>query len=596
MELHASAKQIQRSKGRSSVAAAAYRSGICLTDDRTGLVHDYTKKSGVEFCRIYTPDNAPPWAADRQALWNACEAKENRSNSCTARELEIGFPHEFNAMQRREAGNKICRELMQRYGCAVDISYHNPSQTGDQRNYHAHILFTTRGFVESTKDGWSAKKYREFNNDRIVVDGEKTTRGKQEIVSLRDFTAKQFNLIAERDGIDLQVEHLSFSKRGIDREATQHRGNTATQMERNGKRSRIEDMNEHRQRRNSERAMQHAQAARDSANQANPMSDNTEQFKDASTSSRTEPKDGYIIAREKMDKRHAEQHTRLDEKQNKDPALNTVIAEMNTIERRLESTGIRKVVRDVFRQTATDEEKLRRFGLSVREIKKQHGLERASLYEQQTKERERLEGNSKTQNTEQSKNSDSGRSQADRGESGSRGKTLNRRETDRPEPTPPPPREAIKIAQDWGEKTGQNAEHIKQATQSGTIDTRNMAMPRDEKPKEFEQRRGAEYDNVNYERSDPTPVKPEPRKETLAEARERAEKNRIAKENMEFEPRGAYSDVKFEQSAPVSPKAEAPKKESLAEARARAKQERTNDNPEPKLKPKGLNRDKGLGL
>ncbi len=104
-ELHASAKQIGRSSGRSS--AAAYRSGERLVDERTGLTHDYTKKGGVEYAQVYTPYNALEELRDREKLWNAVEKKENRKNSTTAHELEIAFPHEFNAMQRREAGDAI---------------------------------------------------------------------------------------------------------------------------------------------------------------------------------------------------------------------------------------------------------------------------------------------------------------------------------------------------------------------------------------------------------------------------------------------------------------------------------------------------------
>ncbi|GEM_PF-752161 len=233
-ELHCSAKQVQRSAGRSSVAAAAYRSATQLVDERTGLIHDYTKKQGVEHTRIYMPDNAPAWANDRNKLWNAAEAKENRKNSMTARELEIAFPHEFNVMQRREAGDAVSRELMHRYNCAVDIAYHEPNKNGDDRNYHAHILFTTRGFDENSKDGWERTKYRDLNKDQITIDGEKFQRSTLEIKALREFTAKQMNIIAEREKLDVHTEHLSFETRGIDLEPTKKMGVKATAMERRG--------------------------------------------------------------------------------------------------------------------------------------------------------------------------------------------------------------------------------------------------------------------------------------------------------------------------------------------------------------------------
>jgi len=242
-ELHASAKQVQRSKGRSSVAAAAYRSGELLYDERTGLTHDYTKKGGVEYSRVYTPDNAPDDLRDRNTLWNAVESKENRSNSCTAREFEIAFPHEFNAMQRREAGDMISREIMQRYNCAVDIAYHHPNREGDERNYHAHILFTTRGFDEGSKDGWSKNKYRDLNNDKLEIDGEATTRGKAEVQSLRKFTAQEMNRISDRDNLNVKTEHLSFEARGIEKEPTKKMGFAATQSERRGVKTDRGDIN-----------------------------------------------------------------------------------------------------------------------------------------------------------------------------------------------------------------------------------------------------------------------------------------------------------------------------------------------------------------
>src|SRR3546814_1528895 len=45
---HLAVKAIGRSAGRSATAAAAYRAGVEITDERTGLVHDYTRKQGVE--------------------------------------------------------------------------------------------------------------------------------------------------------------------------------------------------------------------------------------------------------------------------------------------------------------------------------------------------------------------------------------------------------------------------------------------------------------------------------------------------------------------------------------------------------------------
>jgi hypothetical protein len=88
---HLSVKTIKRSAGRSATAAAAYRSASVIECDREGRMHDYTAKRGVEACFILAPDDAPSWAQDRAALWNAAEARETRSNSVTAREWELAL-------------------------------------------------------------------------------------------------------------------------------------------------------------------------------------------------------------------------------------------------------------------------------------------------------------------------------------------------------------------------------------------------------------------------------------------------------------------------------------------------------------------------
>lgn len=231
-ELHASFKQVKRADGRSSVAAAAYRSGTRLVDERTGEVNDYTRKGGVEHSAIFAPAGSPSWATDRSQLWNAAEQKENRSNSMTARELEVGFPSEFNAAQRREAGSLIAQRLVEKFGVAVDIAYHEPGKVeGDHPNYHAHILFTGRGI---NKDGWEKNKYRDFNSDRIEIDGEKTTIGKVTVKEWRSWVADCFNQIAERERLEVKTEHLSFEERGLDKLPTVKMGVAATQMEGKG--------------------------------------------------------------------------------------------------------------------------------------------------------------------------------------------------------------------------------------------------------------------------------------------------------------------------------------------------------------------------
>ncbi|MBY5393203.1 MobA/MobL family protein, partial [Rhizobium leguminosarum] len=69
---HLSMKPIARSGGRSAVASAAYRAAVRLTNERDGLTHDFSNRTGVEHAEIVLPARSSAyWAMKRSALWNA---------------------------------------------------------------------------------------------------------------------------------------------------------------------------------------------------------------------------------------------------------------------------------------------------------------------------------------------------------------------------------------------------------------------------------------------------------------------------------------------------------------------------------------------
>jgi hypothetical protein len=214
---HLSVKTISRSHGRSATAAAAYRAATEITDERTGEIHDYTRKSGVEYTEIVLPANAPNWATDRSALWNAAEQAETRKNSTVAREFEIALPAELSAKERQKLAVTFAKEIVARHGVAADVAIHKPSRGGDNRNHHAHILITTR---QLTEEGFT-KKTRELDD-----------RKSGEVDRWRERFAELQNESFKKNGIDESVDHRSLKDQGIEREPTQHLGVAATGYER----------------------------------------------------------------------------------------------------------------------------------------------------------------------------------------------------------------------------------------------------------------------------------------------------------------------------------------------------------------------------
>lgn len=228
---HASTKPIARSAGRSSVAAAAYRAGCELVDERTGLIHDYTKKGGVVSTEILTPDGL---GVERNELWNAAEAAEKRKDARTAREWIVALPSELNREQRKELAHSFGAKLSERFGVAVDIAIHQPDREGDNRNHHAHILTTTRevGRDETGKIVMGNKATIELSDkarrDRGLMNAA------DEITIVRQIWEKTANNALEQAGRSERIDHRSLKAQGIDREATTHLGPIATEMERRG--------------------------------------------------------------------------------------------------------------------------------------------------------------------------------------------------------------------------------------------------------------------------------------------------------------------------------------------------------------------------
>ncbi len=237
---HLSTKPVSRSSGRSAVASAAYRCAVLLVNHRDGLVHDFTRKEGVAHIEIVLPDGlSADWALDRSTLWNAAEFAEKRKDARVAREFEIALPHELSPQGRLKAARAFARDLANRYGAAVDFAIHSPSEHGDIRNYHAHVLMTTR---QVGKAGLGEKTVLEHNNARLLANGMATTD--MQLRDIRQSWEGIANRQLQREGLDVRIDHRSHIERGLELSPTEHMGVHASQMRQQGmavERGRLDD-------------------------------------------------------------------------------------------------------------------------------------------------------------------------------------------------------------------------------------------------------------------------------------------------------------------------------------------------------------------
>lgn len=210
---HATAKTFSRSQGRSSVAAAAYRSGSKLQDRRTGETFDYTSKGHVVASFILAPSSAPLWAFQREELWNRVEAAERKSNAVVAREWEISIPRDIP----RDQWEAFARAAVQPWvdaGSVVDIAIHCPLDQYGNPQPHVHVLLTTRELDPTTESGFSKRK-----NDTLrklhESGGKDGAEGKfgDALKSERERLASTMNTFLEAAGSPRRVSHLSNAAR-----------------------------------------------------------------------------------------------------------------------------------------------------------------------------------------------------------------------------------------------------------------------------------------------------------------------------------------------------------------------------------------------
>ena len=240
---HLSVKPVSRSGGRSAVAAAAYRTAETLHDARQGVTHDYERKRGVEARMLLMPHSGgvatfegDGWTAERERLWNAAEAAEKRRDARVAREYELALPCELDAHGRRRLVMAFAGELARRHGVAVDAAIHAPGREGDQRNWHAHVLATTRRAEAGSLGEKAGIELSDTARAKLGLG-----RAADEIEGLRAVWGGLVNRALEQARVSERVDHRSYARQGRGAlTPMQHAGPAVSGMERKAERRRMQ--------------------------------------------------------------------------------------------------------------------------------------------------------------------------------------------------------------------------------------------------------------------------------------------------------------------------------------------------------------------
>jgi ATP-dependent exoDNAse (exonuclease V) alpha subunit len=186
---------LSRSRGHRIVAAAAVQAAAKLRDHYYGVLHNHTRRPGVEFTEILAPEGAPAWVFDREQLWNRVEAAERRKDAQLARAIEISLPLELAHAERIELLRDFIRAEFVAQGMIVDAGIRTTKL--DHRN--AHLLLTLRS---ATAAGFAAK-VRQWN-------------GKHNLLAWRVAWANRANLHLARAGHAVRIDHRTLDAQRIE--------------------------------------------------------------------------------------------------------------------------------------------------------------------------------------------------------------------------------------------------------------------------------------------------------------------------------------------------------------------------------------------
>ena len=243
---------VQRSKGKSAVAGAAYQSGEKLFSEYDQTYKDYRNKHGIAYTEILLPPNAPPEYADRATLWNAAEEVEKQWNSQLARRFVLALPREIPSELYPQMVRDYCEEHFVSKGMCCDFAIHDPHPPG--HNPHCHVILTMRAMDKHGK--WLPKTRKVYdldeNGERIRLPSGNWKSHKEDTVDWNEqyhgeewrhgWEAVQ-NRYLEMVGSPERVDLRSYERQGLDIIPTVHMGPAVTQMERRGIETNIGNLN-----------------------------------------------------------------------------------------------------------------------------------------------------------------------------------------------------------------------------------------------------------------------------------------------------------------------------------------------------------------
>ena len=203
-------ERVSRGGGKNACCKGSYNARNEITDQKTNVTYNFSDRKDNVYHEILLPDYVDSKFKLTTNLMNLVEESERKNNSQLLKEYVLALPDDANISL--DAKKKMVAEFVRqnewvKEGLGVQIDIHSPHK--DEMNWHAHILVTTRRFLD-TGLGFETKKARDLEpqvrggrDNTYVKSKEATNLGKLWSVIQNDYFKKH--------GLDNRVDAISLS-------------------------------------------------------------------------------------------------------------------------------------------------------------------------------------------------------------------------------------------------------------------------------------------------------------------------------------------------------------------------------------------------
>ena len=145
---------VGRSNGGNACRKGAYNARAIIKDQKTNITYNFSNRGDNVYHDILLPEGVDRKFKNISELMNAVEHAERKGNSQLLKDVVIALPDdkELDLQDRINITHEIIKEMeWVKNGLAVQVDIHEPHD--GEKNWHAHLLVTTRRFTEDGKIG-----------------------------------------------------------------------------------------------------------------------------------------------------------------------------------------------------------------------------------------------------------------------------------------------------------------------------------------------------------------------------------------------------------------------------------------------------------